>query len=743
MIRPKQVVSATFTVFAFWMTILLVSQYDLVDWKAFLLREKLVLIGAGVGLVCAVLYIYTMRNLRLSDLDGKPVRGMDSSIGEIPIHRKTLRRAKTAPDLTRFMPQEAKTAHETDFIDVWKKTWEKTHPAYVRLMDALVATFTAPGTVNLPATHATDPRHNHGGRSLITHSLLVSWLMYREAAQWTYVPAVSAGKSLQKRDPNYVFNPNDPMHALIGFAHDIGKIECFVVENGKVIECRKNHDLVGAQILARMDEYWDSGISTEDREILQLVVAHYHHPSEIPFAADGKVISDKMHAILEFLIKCDRLASAIENGSNYKDAINDAKNLQIFDENEEGQMDLWDAMLDVLSRGGRINDENQKTNVGWIYRMPHYQNKRLLVLKEDNYIAQVAQVSGRTDLLEQRTKGANGVSTLTRQCLTLLGDKHARALFTDHEASPRAPESSLFAVSFYDPKTYFADKDRTIPRTVVKTSPSDTHVPYVIGEDRRMDTAREVSASRYDKTHNTSGWRAYMASCILIDVDANPDILNALTGVLGSDWRSVPHILNSRMGRQGVKGGGREPSELAARRQSDPMNIVGLVNQPKQPTLTRNNGVLVYDVLEAHALAGGDNIFTRDNKTFLIEKADQVLKKAGLPWVTLDAIASADDDVRAAMGITDWRGQGESGQESITLGFRIHAEGFVTTAQAMSTTASNDTPSDEEAVVTVISNEDVDGESDGDELLPDVYESIDDDDSGNAETEQEIPVAPV
>lgn len=694
MIRPKQIPGAVVTVTVFWMTLLIILQYDLFDWQRFIGRELLLVTAIGIGTGIAAITIYAIRQGKLYDLAGRSVRGLECSIASIPIHRQTLKMTATMPDLIPYMPPEARQTGETDFIERWRDRWSKTHPAYVRLMDALLRTFAAPGTIDLPATHATDPRHNHGGRSLMTHSLMVSWLMWREANRWDYVPAYASGKRIPLKKPDYRFNPKDPMIALLGFAHDIGKIECFITEKGKVIECKKNHDLIGAQILARMDEYWDSGISIEDREILQLVVAHYHHPSEIPFGQDGFVISDRLHALLEFLIKCDRLASAIENGSQYEEALANAETLALFDENEEGHMDLWTGILDVIGRASRINSDTPTSNVGWFYRMPNYANKGLLVLKEDSFMIQVAHVTGKMDLWERKTGGANGVSELSRQVLTLLGKRGA--LFTDHEDTPRAPESSLFSVDFYDEKSYFM-KDKT-PKTPLKTKSEGGQV-IVLDEDRPLNPQFEFSTSKFDKDSNPTGYRTKFASCILIDVDQDDEIRHTLGDALNHNWKSVPHLLTARTGSQGkmTSQAGQNPAHQKTRERqaAQPITLVDFAAQaaeqpeqkPIRPAKKPRDDYLepeiFYENVRHLVLSNKELAVTTNNELWAIRNAATAIRKANLGDRNAAFFRAQTDEWRATAGIILVQEDGEG----YLLGFKLRPEHIPQTPEEPPTTS--------------------------------------------------------
>ena len=242
---------------------------------------------------------------------------------------------------------------------------------------------------------------------------------------------------------------------------------------------------------------------------MQPILAHYHHPSAMPMAADGGVLSDRTHALLELLIRCDRIAGAMEHGRSRASLAQQEERSHAFEETGQ-RSSMKQAIVEVLSRTGRVNSKDITTNVGIKYTLPQYR-KAVVVLKEDVFIKQVAEVADLQEVFNQPVSGSNPVNALTREVLIWLGEQGL--LFTDHEPSGRAAESSLYKVSFYPPKEYFEDDAMTIP----------------------VDTP--------------SGPKFSWGSCILLAPEALEELV--YLSALDNYW-VVPHFSVARTGGQGA-----------------------------------------------------------------------------------------------------------------------------------------------------------------------------------------------
>lgn len=524
--KPKEILKHASIVFIFWWILFIwpTLSWDylsvLISDQAF--RWGVVALGCAVGIALTMIYLKMVRSDREKMLFSATTRGIQSTIGALPLHKPALPKSeeKLENELVNYFPKEA--VNFSEHLNAWRQEQEKTgKDGYLKLFDAVLSCLSHSEVIDLPATHADDPRHNHGGRTLLTHSLLVCYLMLREAKSYEYRPAQSNSgyKHIALKNPGYAFNSKDPLIPILGLAHDLGKIECFIRnEDGHVIDCSPNHDLIGAQMISRLDEYWSESISSEDRQFLSLIMAFYHHPSEMPMANyDSVVIDDRLHALLELLIWCDRVASAMENNQeNLQEVREQLQRDMAFDQDDEKRHSLWDAVVEVLTGADRINTMSS-SNVGRAYHLPQF-GKQVIILREDVFVQAVAHNADMVDRLHERIgeKGGNGVSVLTRDILREFGRRNL--LFKDHETDNRSDDSSLFRVEFYSPDDYFSDANLTDPKPSLELPPKST-------------------------------W----ASSICITLENDEAAEPALECLLSLDnCPQVPHIAHSRFGRQGV-----------------------------------------------------------------------------------------------------------------------------------------------------------------------------------------------
>lgn len=466
-LRPKEVAWAAVIVFVFWWAVLFVVGgqryasfldvlHGLGGW----------VFGAATGFAVALIWYSLDRSAQIEKLLPDTWNGASATLGKVPIHHARLAAAEKLPtvqELAAHMPAEVRSAGEESFLHDWISANKDRAPGHVELLGEILRVLWHERIRTWPATHhSQDPHHNHGGRTLLTHSLLVCWLTLRERQNYVYEPAKapSGYQLVHLRDPNFSFNADDPLIPILGLGHDLGKIECYVWQDNALVDCTKDHDLVGARIMARMENYWHEEISAADLDVMQPILAHYHHPSAVPMAKDGGVLSDRLHALLELLIRCDRIAGAMENGRSRANIQADLDSHQAFEASGNPSA-MKDAIVEVLTRSGRVNSKETRTNVGIKYLMPQYR-RTVLVLKEDVFVQQVAEVAKLEEVRNRPVSGANPVNALTREILIWLGENNL--LFTDHEPSGRAAESSLYKTSFYVPKDYFEDKAMQIPQ---------------------------------------------------------------------------------------------------------------------------------------------------------------------------------------------------------------------------------------------------------------------------------------
>lgn len=469
--------------------------------------------GIAAGAAVTTYSVWFDRRQVQKGLKGRVERGVSISIGPVPIHLGELPRNEHS--ISEQDVAEVREIHEdrsTDFLKKWHTNFDSRAPEHGRLMYALERVMAQHRT--LPATHVPG---GHGGRNLLVHSLLVCWYMVKLAPSHTYNGTIKLPDfkiTLKLKEPGYQFDGDDPLVALIGLAHDIGKIECYEYdENGGVTGCRRDHDLTGSRILARMPEFWD--LPDNDRDTLSLVVAHYHHPQDMPTLDGFEVLADRNHAMLELLIRADVLSSKREAGLGAAAANGELGGESQFVETIEGK-DLWKAVESVLTRVGTINGRTGSGNIGFKYRDPA-SGANLVYLVEKDFIDAVSAEARVTNTIQELR---NDVSAVSKKVLMLFNDRSV--LYTDRE---RSPSTALYNVQFFAAKSYWADREHKIPKS---------------------EEERGAPAFR-------------LGSVIVIRADALFPALGQL-----ADFDKVPVIGKSRLGMGGVrKSGGADRMTIA------------------------------------------------------------------------------------------------------------------------------------------------------------------------------------
>lgn len=523
MIRPKQVPAAALKVTLFWWAISLALYFNKFDKFKTFYNVAIIIAALITGVIATAFIIWQDRKSKEDALAPVTIRGMGAFFASIPIHCPPLKKSEDFPDAD-FYPIEVQ-----NFVAEWRKTIDKPYQA---LLDEVMQTLwfyketpAAPLMKKEKGEWVSNNGHNHGGRSLVTHSLLVANLMCEQAKYYKYdVPKHNGAPLFQKLDPSYVFDPEDPLIPIIGLAHDIGKIECMVWENGLPNKLDAGHDFKGARIVSRMESFWDEQIDAESRRILQTILAHYHHVQDVPMSSNGQPTSDRLHALLELLVKCDKVASAIENCSS-PEKVSQIKAAALANESDPGLMyevvkpdaeELINVIQAVILGPGRINNriKGDTASIGWKYRLPHYKNKTVLVLKEDSFIQAVADFMGEEISPVAKTGGTNPVLHLTQEVLKTLNV--ANLLFNDFDEYDRSAMSQLYRVDFYDPTKYFQNKELTIPVDDL------SDVPKLFSLD----------------------------SVICLEID-NYEPFKRLVEM--PDYKAIFHFGRARLGRQGVK----------------------------------------------------------------------------------------------------------------------------------------------------------------------------------------------
>jgi hypothetical protein len=473
--HPKQpIFKAGFFVALFWWTVLtlwaagfnvtaLLKGESGLDWHWTMSALLATAAGIAGGVFTTVFSIWFDRRETAKRLEGKMQHGLECSIGPVPMHLHDLRdpgedAQSITEDMVATVPEIASDS-TTAFLDKWHERYDEQYPAQANLMYAIETVLLK--YRELPATHVYG---GHGGRTLLAHSILVSWYMDKLAPHHTYDGKIKLPDFTLKmplRRPNYQFDADDPMIALIGLVHDLGKIECYQYDaNGKLIGCRADHDSTAVRILARMPEYWE--LSSEDRLVLSVVVKYYHHPQDTP-TEDGELpLDDRLHAVLELLIRADTLASRREAGDNASAALKalefDADPMGL-EAQGNGKEQLWNVILEVLDWEERYNGKDNSTNLG-IKRFHPLYKKEMVFLREDVFIKAICEEMDKENYIPQTS---NAVSAMTKVVLRVLDEKGC--LYSEQQSGGRNPETALYKVEFYPPEKFWTD---TQPREIAK-----------------------------------------------------------------------------------------------------------------------------------------------------------------------------------------------------------------------------------------------------------------------------------
>lgn len=402
-------------------------------WRATGSVLLLAAIGLFVGPAWIWLHTWASKRAQRALLEGDSVRGLTCTIGPLPLLARESSRAPTLPDFAE-VPDTT-----PDFYPTWLAKYGQTHPSHAALMRALLQIYEHHRA--LPATHIPG---GHGGRTLLQHSLLAGYYMDKLARTWSYRGLRDrSGKRvvLKLRDEAFVFNPHDPLVAIIGVAHDIGKIEAYIFDErnpSEIVGINHEHDLTGARMIARLPESW--GIPDADRQAMFLAIAHYHHPMELPLSPDRRAIDDRTIALMELLIKADFVISRVEakagepTEQDYEESGRSAATDVPADQ-------LYQAFVDLITEHGRINSSDPRFNVATLCLGDGF-TKPMLLLKEDSLRPALMRKLG----IPSASVLGDGRYQLTIDLLKKLDERGV--LYRTHQGSEYSAENALWNVDF-------------------------------------------------------------------------------------------------------------------------------------------------------------------------------------------------------------------------------------------------------------------------------------------------------
>lgn len=239
------------------------------------------------------------------NLTGASARnGISLSIGALPYPPRWPRKRVSASLFRQAIP-------------AWDDFRTKT-PKHAALMVAGAEVINAAGL--LPASPVPG---GHGGASLMLHSMNVVRIMRKVAPGWKY-----EGHKNKKGEVTFplldttrtfhAFTTDDPILTAAAFLHDIGKVACYEIEDGRVKEVRDNHDSEGAKILRGLPELWD--LPREDAIALLIAVGYYHHPGQMPAS---EWITDRTRSLTELLAEADIATGKAEGGQSESETESD------------------------------------------------------------------------------------------------------------------------------------------------------------------------------------------------------------------------------------------------------------------------------------------------------------------------------------------------------------------------------------------------------------------------------------
>ncbi|WP_405124324.1 hypothetical protein [Pseudomonas alloputida] len=322
----NKVIRATAIVFGFWWLLLTARAFGgspmefLENWPLVGYNVSHWILGVVSGLIIGVWFIWFTRLSALNKLyagkKGNILNGARSTLGKVPMPTSALPRIEVA---SKRLPIGSEK------VLAWVAANEKKWPAHVAFFWAIWDTYSA--HAHFPASHR---KGGHGNRRLWEHCLAVADTALEDAGAYVFdgVYVKARGKPKFKiidlKNKEYRFDATDPLIPILGLAHDIGKLEAYeLLPDGSVKtqeevgaltpqdDNRIQHDALGARILARFPEYW--ALPARDRQAVNLVIAHYHHPSDFPVDRNGLSLDDRMTALMEFLILVDKKTGMVES----------------------------------------------------------------------------------------------------------------------------------------------------------------------------------------------------------------------------------------------------------------------------------------------------------------------------------------------------------------------------------------------------------------------------------------------
>ena len=369
--------------------------------------------------------------------------GVISSLGVVPFKRQALPCA-TSLDVATLLAHLPRELSQSQFEFLFANVFpiNESSGALKLLTSRAVRTLCHEQAINHPAGI-----DRHGGRSLLTHSLLVTALLLHRASDYKYLPTRHT-----PTDPNFKLDPADPLLPVIGFLHDIGKLTKLVVEpTTRQVQILPNHSGESIRIASDFTEYWSLDISTEDRLLLQDVISYSYSINELPVKkstrAKPQATSDRLWALVDFLWTCDLLASNIEMGAKYDFSVR--PEIIVVDTPVEDieSIDVYDEFLNFITIHAQINALNGAKSVGFRYKgMIDGKELNLVLFDERKFADEFSKFLDRPNLNAKEDKR----SVITGIVLKQL-DENEILVRDPKDIGERKAKDCLYKITFKDP----------------------------------------------------------------------------------------------------------------------------------------------------------------------------------------------------------------------------------------------------------------------------------------------------
>lgn len=287
-----------------------------------------------------------------------------------------------------------------------------------------------------PKAPASPYTEGHGNETLLEHTLNVTMKAISEAPKYEYkgLYGISGRLVVGLRDSKYVFDSSDPLIILAALAHDIGKLDSYIVKDRKIVGMRRNHDTMSMLLLGRLESVWK--LPSADRSALLGAVGYYHAPQTLPLDSAGRARDDRTIALLELLRRCDIEASGEEDGAEaFKEIlqtqIKTTQNKVLEDE------DIWNAFVSLVQEPGRVNGQsNASVGQKWDTN---------IIFNEDRVRKAMLSILGIPD----PGRRGDGTYILTVKLMAILMNRDL--LVNTFQGREYGPTRAIFEVNFSDP----------------------------------------------------------------------------------------------------------------------------------------------------------------------------------------------------------------------------------------------------------------------------------------------------